>query len=138
MKLSILSTIGTNVEGVMTSSKLGNADIPLDKNVSICHGSNVHIVGHYRGNSKAVSYTIDGRVAGDGNSFAGGFIYFVLFSAITISFSYYSLPPASRFLLSTFPIYLLHILFCISCSFLHHSIFHWFSSSSIISSLSTF
>ena len=97
LKLSILSTIGANVEGVMTSSKLGNADIPLDKNVSICHGSNVHIVGHYKGDSKAVSYTIDGRVAADGNSFAGAFIYFFLCFVSTMSFSYYCSLPTSVF-----------------------------------------
>ena len=70
-KLSILSTAGAEIEGVMTSYKYANADIPLDKNVSICHGSNVHMVGHHKGKGIAITYTIDGKVAADANSFAG-------------------------------------------------------------------
>ena len=69
MKLSLLASLSSEVEGVMTSSEHGNADIPLDKKESYCHGSNLHMVGKYE--AKKLTYIFDCKVAADGNSFAG-------------------------------------------------------------------
>ncbi|XP_065057396.1 uncharacterized protein LOC135685388 [Rhopilema esculentum] len=71
LKLSILSTIGSEIEGVMTSCKDEKVDITLDKDVSLCNGSNMHFVGKYKGNGKSLSYTFHCKIAADGNSFEG-------------------------------------------------------------------
>ena len=71
--LSILSSVGNEVEGVMTSKKLDNADLPVNKHVSLCNGSNLHILARSESNEKKkrFSYIFDCKVAADGNSFEG-------------------------------------------------------------------
>ena len=71
--LSILSNVGNEVEGVMTSKKLDNADLPLNKQVSLCNGSNLHMVARSESNEKKkrLTYIFDCKVAADGNSFEG-------------------------------------------------------------------
>ena len=55
----------------MTSCKDEKVDITLDKDVSLCNGSNMHFVGKYKGNGKSLSYTFHCKIDADGNSFEG-------------------------------------------------------------------
>eukprot|EP00794_Sanderia_malayensis_P012900 gene12900-14229_t len=71
MTLSLLASMSSEVEGVMSSDIYEDADIPLHKKDSWCHGSNLHMLAQYKGKGKSLDFTFDCKVSADGDSFAG-------------------------------------------------------------------
>ena len=71
LKLTILASQGSEVDGVMTSTNETNVDIPVDKKESWCQGSHLHLIGHKAVRQERKTYIIDSKVAADGRYFSG-------------------------------------------------------------------